>query len=205
MKRKNTIQNKMETLTWADINKLGEKELRALTSKYASAANKRIKRFKERGESSPATEAALQGRDKFSIKGKNYNEVKRELADVSSFLKMQTSTYKGYQKYVEDAARRSGFLTPGMKGAEKKAAIEASKKYWSEYRKYEEAYPNDFIAAGSDLVQTALKDIIEDPNYTIDELGERIDDLYEEYELERQATIEDAEAWESVSFAWEDI
>ena len=195
----------MEELTWGDINKLSEKELRALTSKYISAANKRIKRFKERDESSPATEAALQGRDKFSIKGKNYNEVKRELADVSSFLKMKTSTQKGYQAYVEDAARRSGFLTENMKGAEKKEAIEASKKYWSEYRKYEEAYPNDFIAAGSDLVQIALKDIIEDPNYTMDELGERIDDLYEENELERQATLEYAESWESVSFAWEDI
>lgn len=88
------------------FNKLGEKDLRAITSRLVSAGNKRIRRLVGKDISSPAIRS-LGTRQKFSTKlpkgvssRQAVNLLRQEYSAVRSFLTKKTSTMKGYNEYV---------------------------------------------------------------------------------------------------------
>lgn len=90
------------------FNKLGEKDLRAITSRLVSAGNKRIRRLEKNNVNSPAYQSL--GSDKrFSTKlpsgtskQQRVNKLKQEYARARSFLTSKTSTMKGYKEYQEN-------------------------------------------------------------------------------------------------------
>jgi len=100
------------------FNKMGEKDLRAITSRLVSASNKRIRRLEKNNVSSPAYRSL--GSDKrFSTKlpsgtskQQRVNKLKQEFARARSFLSSKTSTMKGYNQYqqqiIDDIEQTTG-------------------------------------------------------------------------------------------------
>lgn len=87
-----------------------ERKLRAEARRLVSMANKRLKRIEEQNLiNSPAYKKWVEdGAQKFSVKGKNMEEVKQEIARMNDFLKKQTSTVKGAKQYFQNVAKEVG-------------------------------------------------------------------------------------------------
>lgn len=77
------------------INKMSRKELAQVTSILASAGNKRIARIEKAGVTSPAVQSVKSHEGKFSVKGKNTNQLRSEFARARNFMQNTTSTVKG--------------------------------------------------------------------------------------------------------------
>lgn len=81
----------------ADFNRLDERELKTITSRLASAANKRLRRFEKSGISTPATRRAEESGGFFSVKGKTLNQTRAEFMRAKQFLEAKTSTRRGWE------------------------------------------------------------------------------------------------------------
>ena len=113
-----------------DVNTLGEKDLRAVATRLVSAANKRIRRLQksEYGTLSPAYERIKHQGRLFSVKGKDISGLRSEMAQMRSFVRLKTSTVKGWnktRKYVE--SRMGGTMSP-----------DRTQRFWSIYHRLEE-------------------------------------------------------------------
>lgn len=92
------------------------KSLKAEISRKASMANKRIKRLeKNKLTNTPAYRKYVNsGGHKFSVAGKDYNELQKELARVDSFVNAKTSTVRGTNKVLKDIASNSNIKYENM-------------------------------------------------------------------------------------------
>ena len=94
------------------FNRMNESELRSITSRLVSAGNKRIRRLLEHDVNSPAIRSL--GDDKeFSTKipaglspQQRVNYLRSEFARIRDFLTSETSTIRGYNKFVNRTTRR---------------------------------------------------------------------------------------------------
>ena len=77
------------------------KEQREITSRLASAANKRLKTFERKEIVNPAVLKIQMEGGKISVKNKNPDELKEEYFRAKAFLKSKFSTQKGYKQYME--------------------------------------------------------------------------------------------------------
>lgn len=87
------------------------KELKKEISRKASLANKRLKRLENKGlQNVPAYRNWVDygGGVKFSVKGKNYNELQKELSRVNNFIDSKTSTVRGVNKVLKQMASNAG-------------------------------------------------------------------------------------------------
>jgi len=86
------------------------KALKAEVSRMASLANKRLRRLESHGlEDTPAYKHWIeQGGEKFSVRGKDYNALQKELARVRQFTESKTSTIRGAQKVLQEIAANTG-------------------------------------------------------------------------------------------------
>lgn len=94
-------------MDWRDINKLNERELRGLSMRLNSAANKRLRRLEKSGmdEWSPAYSHIKKSGGDFSVKGKDTKvAIKNEIQRASDFLRSKTSTDKGTKEYRENVS-----------------------------------------------------------------------------------------------------
>lgn len=82
-------------LSDVQINKMSRRELSQVTSILASAANKRIARIEKAGVTSPAVSSVKSHDGKFSVKGKNTNQLRGEFARARNFMQNTTSTLRG--------------------------------------------------------------------------------------------------------------
>lgn len=87
--------------------------LKSEISRKASMANKRLKRLEQKGlTSSPAYKQWFEsGGQKFSVKGKSYNELQAELARVNHFINAKTSTIRGVNNTLREIAKTTGIET----------------------------------------------------------------------------------------------
>ena len=85
-------------------------ELKREVSRLASMANKRLVRLENNGfEDSPAYKQWIEsGGEKFSVRGKDYNELQKELARVRQFVNAKTSTIRGAQSVLKAIAANTG-------------------------------------------------------------------------------------------------
>ena len=94
----------------SEFNKLGKKDLQKITGRLVSAGNKRIRRAREAGVTSPAF-AYIENKGLFSTKGKNLNQLRAEFVRAKNFLESETGTIKGAQKFKAEsieALKREG-------------------------------------------------------------------------------------------------
>lgn len=92
-------------LDWDTVGRMKEKELSKIVSTMASAANKRLRRFEQANDVSPAVRYAEKGGGKFSVAGKNLNELRHEFSRVKTFLEEKTSTLRQWNKTVRETQR----------------------------------------------------------------------------------------------------
>ena len=86
-------------------------KLKKEVSRKASMANKRLVRLENNNlESLPAYKAwqTYGGGVKFSVKGKDYNQLQKELSRLNNFLNSETSLVRSANKLMKDIAKETG-------------------------------------------------------------------------------------------------
>lgn len=172
-----TIQNILK-MTPLEINSLNTKDLKSVTSRLVSAANKRIRRLAKSSESDiiPAYQSIVKNRGgkPFSVKGKNINELRNEMKKIHNFLNLKTSTIRGWKSLKKDVSKRLG--------GDFESNDEA-KKFWEVYRKLKETEKGAFlIVKSSEQIQQMLYEVIlltDDEDSIIKKIKKNLDQLYE--------------------------
>lgn len=100
-----------KTATTEASKETAKKAFRAEASRLASMANKRIERLEKNNlTDSPAYRRFIKdGGQRFSVKGKSYNQVQSEVARLNRFLNSETSTIKGLNSVLKNMADNIGF------------------------------------------------------------------------------------------------
>lgn len=134
------------------VEKVREREARIRAfrqeaSRLASLANKRIQRI-EKNEltESPAYKRYVKdGKSKFGVKGKTYQEVQAEVARINRFINAETSTIKGINRELKAMAENTGIEYTDLKDLQAK-----SKKFFELSAKVAEVFKS------MDDISTAL-------------------------------------------------
>lgn len=104
--------DKLTNLSATQIKQYDRKNLAKIVTKLSSAANKRVKKLDEHGYNTPALRKASKG-GHFGAKGKNLKQLRSEYKRVSSFLKSETSTVRGYKSFLNRLSKK--FKEKGVK------------------------------------------------------------------------------------------
>ena len=188
--------NDIMGMDWAVINKLSEKDLRALSSRLNSAANKRLKRIEKSGveKYSPA-HAHVMEKGKFSTKGKDATALKNEIQRATGFLSAKTGSVSGARAHRE-RIREILSGTPKGKKTTSQPAFDPQldsmtkaqkKKLYGALDKLRESNAADVHNIGSDVIirelrRTQLKDRRMSADNLIKQLQEKYPELMEESE-----------------------
>lgn len=174
-----TIKELMQ-LDFNTFNSMTKNELKAAVRTAADVAAKRLNRIKDKGLSTPASRAFEDSGGKVSVKGKDINALRSELARTLDFLKAETSTISGYRDFkadVVDAIKDKG----GVDISD--ADFEA---FWKAYDKLKESDP---IVATHSMRYLAMEELTEvlkstnnDPEEAVRIMSERMKKRYEEYQ-----------------------
>lgn len=99
------------------------KALRKEVSRMASAANKRLNRLQANDlQALPAFQAWEQnGAIKFSVKGKDYNQLQSEYWRLKNFLDDRTSTIRGANAFLREMAKNTGIKYNGLADLKEKS------------------------------------------------------------------------------------
>lgn len=100
------------------------KELRAEVSSMASMANKRLNRLENNNLTMlPAYQAWEQnGSIRFSVKGKDYNQLQAEFWRLKNFLDDRTSTVREANAFLREMAENTGIQYHGLEDLKNKSA-----------------------------------------------------------------------------------
>ncbi len=100
------------------------KELRAEVSRMASMANKRLNRLENNNLTMlPAYQAWEQnGSIRFSVKGKDYNQLQAEYWRLKNFLDDRTSTVRAANSFLREMAENTGIQYNGLEDLKNKSA-----------------------------------------------------------------------------------
>lgn len=121
-KIKNSVRINLSGLSIDQLVNIGATELKGydrdnlarIVTKLDSTANKRLVRLEKAGYNTPAMRSSKMSRgDRFSVKGKNLKELRSQYIQVSNFLKSETSTVKGYKKFLKRI--KKSFENKGVK------------------------------------------------------------------------------------------
>ena len=157
-----------------------------ITSRLVSTANKRIKRLAKTkiGRTAPAY-ISYKKHKKFSVRGKNYNELRNMFKLSKQFLRMKTSTIGGWEEVRKRTEELFGDMNTHEIG-----------KFWKLYKELEETN-GGFVSKGhatrlsSDEIQKMLhQEMMKGKNNNFEDvvgrMQKRIDDIYEEEQEESQ-------------------
>lgn len=100
-------------------------ELKKEVSRKASMANKRLKRLEKNNLTNlPAYQQWLDynGGVKFSVAGKDYNELQKELARVNRFIDSKTSLVRQSNALLKEVAEKTGITYNSVKELPQKTA-----------------------------------------------------------------------------------
>ena len=148
--------NDILSMDWTDIQKLNRRDLAQLTSRLASAGNKRLRRLEKEGlNETPAYIAIKRSGGDFSVKSKTINELRNEFSRVRTFLdpSTKTSNVRGAKK-VESSFRKRLGLEEGENMSESQR-----KKFWEGYRIFEENNKAQVFNIGSGEIQMLMRDV----------------------------------------------
>ena len=103
------------------------KQLRREASRLVSMANKRLIRLEANKLTDvPAYQQLVDimgNKPRFSIRGKDYNELQREIARMRRFLDAKTSTVRGANQVLKEMAKNTGIKYKTMKELKAKAKV----------------------------------------------------------------------------------
>lgn len=161
-----------------------KKAYRKEVSRLASLANKRLKRLEESNlTDSPAYQKWVEGgKVKFSVKGKDFNQLQAEMSKLNSFVNSKTSTIRGLNGVLKDMAANTGIRYKNMTELRSKAG-----KFFELSSKVEQ-YLRTVEDLGSAIGYHEIWDVIneytdeykvdlEDSETNIDDLVKMVSDL----------------------------
>ena len=158
-----------------ESKELALQALKAEVSRKASIANKRLARLERNNLTHlPAYQMWLdyKGGVKFSVKGKDYNELQMELARVNAFLNAKTSLVREANKYLKEIAAMTGIkyttvkelpaltakffelaskIEQYLRNAEDSASAIGYQKIWEVINKYVEEEDAELLEGVSDM------------------------------------------------------
>ena len=178
-------------------------DYRKEASRLAAMANKRVTRLENNGlQDAPAYKGYIEsGGGKFSVKGKNHNELQREVARMQKFIAAKTSTVTGVNNYLKGIATNTGIKYTNMKDLKSKAAtfFTLSNKVEEYLRTVEDmasaiGYQRIWEAV-NEYVQTARVDMA-DANLSIDEMVLTISKAIADLERPENVKVGDLKAYE---------
>ena len=144
------------------------KEFRKEATRLVSMANKRLRRLERNGlTDSPAYQAVLRdGEPQFSVRGKDYNQLQKEVARMNRFINAQTSTIRGVNRTLKDMASNTGIKYKNL------TELRAKSKQFFELSSKVEQYlrtVNDMASAiGYQKIWQAVNKYTENISKTID-------------------------------------
>ena len=184
----------LQNLSNRQLTNLTRNELAKVVSKLASAANKRTKRLIQSEVPSPALIGRVErGKVKFSVKGKNVDELKKEYLEVKSYLSSETSTVKGARKVMNTVID----TLKNKKGIE--ITENQYKDFFKIYERVKEADPYISSQQMKYKVFEAISNKMDyaNPDDVIDSVIDDLENLYEQsmkesedYDLSRFFEIE---------------
>lgn len=115
------------------------KYFRKNVSRLASLANKRLDRIeKNKLTDSPAYQRWIrEGGERFSVRGKDYNQLQKELSRLRNFIDSKTSTIRGINNNLKEIAKNTGLKYVNLKDLRSK-----SKKFFELSSKVEQYLRN---------------------------------------------------------------
>lgn len=98
-------------MTWDDFNKMDRAQLAKVAQAAAKATNQRLQNLKRADEYSPARESLEKYLEKKNpnlmlSRGKNVNELRKDVSRMLQFLNSSTSTVAGARRYNKNAVDR---------------------------------------------------------------------------------------------------
>ena len=168
----------VDKLDFSDYMKAGEvKENRKKISRLVSLANKRLKRLENAGlNDSPAYQKWVEaGAVKFSVKGKDHNELQRELSRLKNFIESETSTVRGVNNVLKQMAQNTGIEYNNMQD------LKANAKTFFELSSKVEQYLRtvDDIASsiGYQKIWESINQYVKDERITLTDAKMNIDQM----------------------------
>lgn len=179
-------------------------ELKKETSRLASMANKRLRRLESNNmQMLPAyREWESHGAIKFSVKGKNYQQLQSEYWRLKHFLDDRTSTVRSANQFLREMAENTGIKYKGLEDLKTKSAkfFELAQKI----KEYNKSINNSALALDYQKIwqqiNTYIKNTDNDLNSSIssDEQLER----FLQY-MEKVQPVEENEEGFSVGNEWD--
>ena len=113
---------------WKDIpnfkNKVDRlKYMKKEANRLASMANKRVRRLEQNNlTDAPAYQQYMASGGRFSVRGKDYNQLQQEISRLQSFLSSETSTVRGYNNVLKEMAKNTGIKYKNLADLKEKAS-----------------------------------------------------------------------------------
>lgn len=154
------------------------KRLKAEVSRKASMANKRLVRLENNNlTDTPAYKKWVdyKGGVKFSVKGKDYNQLQQELARLNNFIDSTTSTVRGANKVLKEIAENTGIKYGSVKELQAK-----SKQFFeltSKIEQYLRQTENSATAIGYRKIWEAINQYVQDEKIALGDANLDIDGL----------------------------
>lgn len=171
------------------------RKYRQEASRMASMANKRLKRLEKNGlQDTPAYQKWIEsGGEKFGVRGKDYNEVQREMARMRQFINSQTSTIKGVNNVLKEMADNTGIQYKNLKELR-----QSSKQFFelaSKIEQYLRTVEDMASAIGYQKIWEQVNQYVQtnkielgDSNNNIEELTQRIVEAMDVYNEKEHIT-----------------
>ena len=176
----------------ADVRTLNRSQLAYMVSTISSAANKRIVRLSKAGQ--PIEDTV----DKFSVAGKNRNELLREWSRVRSFMQNEKMSLSGQRdirkKVTEELSKKEGFNKAELKDFfSEKETYDNFWNTWSDLRKGD-AILKESSAYKYRTLQQLRQMMVSNKDASMDDIKERmkklIDVTYKDVKQEEEKTTD---------------
>lgn len=164
----------------AALRKLDKiRKYRKEAARLAAIANKRVERLStSEFKSSPAYQKWLsEGGEKFSIRGKDYNQVQKEMARIRSFIDSQTSTITGVKNNLKQIAEHTGIKYKSVQ--ELKAKSETFFELASKVEQYLTTVEQMGSAIGYQKIWQAINEYVQDESIDLSNTVDSVDSMVE--------------------------
>jgi len=155
------------------------RKFRKDASRRVSMANKRLVRLEKNKLTDTPAYKNLVGDDgnkpRFSIRGKDYNGVQKEVARMNRFLNAQTSTVRGASKVLKEMAKNTGIKYKNLKELKSKA-----KQFFelaSKVEQYLRTVDDMASAIGYQKIWEAVNEYVKDSNREIEGAQKSIEQM----------------------------
>ena len=176
-------------------SKQREKALRREVSRKASLANKRLKRLEKNGlTDAPAYRNwyDYKGGVKFSVKGKDHNELVAEMARLDRFINAKTSTVRGVNSMLKQVASNANISYHYI--GELNAKLSGFFQLYSQIQQYLENSLQIANSIGSDMVMDTISNYVQENHISLEGGVDAYNDMVENIaDLLREQYMDQAE------------